>query len=527
MKIRGYRVLYLDPEEDINSLLAELGDLSTDKIALVVHQNSNIFYSRINIQLLQKYLNDWDKDVVFISTDMRLIRIALEMGQDIYPDLDALENEEQIQEVDEPLVTSLDTEELLPELSLGDEEDEEIELPMRRSRRRQKKSWGRKVFIALFALVILLGLTWFYVDFPLITVEVSPTIEKMPREFQLTCERGLDQIKREAGKIPLHNFHSKFSGEVTVPTTGRRKIGFTRSQGVVLFINNTKSAIKVPANTQLQTSSGLKFKTVETVNVPPVEAEYMMDVLVGMKAGKAEVNIVALKPGIQGNVSSGRIKKFAGKDYNLKVVNPEATRGGADREEMVVSQADLDRAMGKLKTQLKKTVTSQLTRKIGNDYLVLNDTVEYELGNVEVNNQVDEKAEEITVTGQMVASGYTLMKDDLELITSELYLAQLPNYYNLYSQNIQISRLETKQLGEGKIQLNLEATGQVVAQIESEEIVKELKGQSVDYAQNVLSKMKEIKYFRIFADGKTRIPRFTFAIRIVVRDPTETEEGSI
>ncbi|AZR73623.1 hypothetical protein BBF96_09615 [Anoxybacter fermentans] len=524
MEIRGYRVFYLDPEEDINSLLSELGKTSAKKIALVVHQHSNIFYSRINIQLLKKYLKDWEKELAFISAEIRLIRLALEMDIKVYPDLEAFKKDEPIEDINEPLDTSLSTDELLSKIDT--EEDYEDKPPMYRSRRR-KMRWIQKIVVVIFAVIILFGLAWVYINFPIITVEVSPTIKKLEKSFQITCEYGLEQIRPGSKKIPLHNFKSDVTGDITVATTGRRRIGFTRAQGVVLFINNQKQAVQVPAGTIVKTGNGIKFKTAQAVTVPPVEAEYMMEVLVGMKAGKAEVNIVALEPGTQGNVSSGRIKYFDGKDYGLQVVNPEATRGGSDREEMVVSQADLDQAMNELEKKLKEMLVAQLAKEIGSDYLVLNDTLRFDLSGVKADHHVDEKAEELTVSGQMVASGYLLMKDDLELITSELYFSDLPDFYRLYSKNIQISELNAVLQEDGTVKVNLKASGQVIYKVEPEKIAQQLKGQTVEYANGILSKMKEIKYFRIFANGQSRIPKFTFAIRVVVRDPTDSEGGSI
>lgn len=524
MKIRGYRVFYLDLEEDINSLLTTLGQESSEKLALVVDQRSMIFNSRINMQLLQKYLEDWGKEWVFVSQEMRLIRLVLETDLKIYPDLEGLKRDEPIIDVDSPIITSLSKEELLGETVQST--DAEPSVPMYRSKRYQAR-WKRRLILAVIALLILGGLTWFYIGFPIVTVEVSPTINKLEKNLAITCEYGLDQVLISEQKIPLLTFRSDVAGQVNVKSSGRKKIGFTRAEGVVVLINNQAKEVILPAGTKLKTSTGITFKTVEKVTIPKVQGEYMLDVLVGTKAGKGEVKIVALEAGSLSNVASGRITQFDGQNYGLQVINPEATRGGSDREEMIVTQKDLDQTIRELEIELKKLIKAQLIKEIGSDYLVLEDTLYYEMENVETDHHVDEQAEEITASGQIVASGYLLLKDDLRVITEELYLSDLAANYTLYSSGIQISKIELIKQEQDSIQLNLTAQAQVVAQIKTTAIADQLKGQTMEYADGILRQMKEIRYFRILADGKSRIPKFTFAIRVLVRDPTEAEGRSI
>lgn len=530
MEIRGYRIFYLDPEEDINSLLSELGQTTAQKIALVLHQRSNIFYSRINIQLLEKYLRDWEKELVFISTEDRLIRFALESTIQIYPDLDALENDEPITDINEPLVTSLDTEVLLPDLVASSTEDDdefyEMESSTYRGQRR-RKSWRGRIFAALFAIVLLVGLGWIYFNFSIVTVEVTPTITKWEQKFNLTAIDDLDQINVTESRVPLETLGVTVTGSVEVATTGRSLIGYTRAEGVIHFINKKEKPVRIPSGTVLKTGTGTQFKTIQEVTVPAIQVEKMGSVNLGYRAGQAEANIVALQPGSQGNVSNDRIKQFVGKDYGVEVINIEATKGGRDREEMVVTQKDLDNAMSTLEEELKYQIANELSKKLGNTYIRLKDTFHFELQEVEINHHVDEKAEELVAKGEMMATGYVLMKEDLSLISRELYMMGIPQFHSLYSKDIQISLDQVALQEDDTVQIHLTATGLLRAEIQPTEIVETLKGQTVEYANGLLRKMEDIKYFEIFAEDKIRIPRFSFGIRVVVREPADLEEGSI
>ncbi|MCK4259760.1 MAG: baseplate J/gp47 family protein [Halanaerobiales bacterium] len=528
MDRRGYRVYYLDPEEDINSLIAELGQTTLQKIALVVHQSSNIFNSRINIQLLQKYLKDWQKELVFISAEMRLIRLSLEIGIKIYADLEAFELDEPIEDVNEPLVTSLSTEELLPDIYAQTiHKDESVEeIPMYRSRR-HRKHLGRKITVVVVALVILLGMGWFYFNFSIVTVEISPIIEDLEQNFQLTCDHDLQKIQLAERKIPMVNAKYEVKGQATVPTTGQKRIGYKRAEGKVVFFNNQKKNVTVPAGTVLKTSKEIKFKTVQTVTVPALTENFILGVSSGTTSGMAEVNMVALEAGSQGNVSVEKVSFFDGKDYGLEVRNPKETHNGSDRTVMTVAQADLEKVMENLEIELKNKIINQLSDEVNLEYQILKDTLQCKLQNISVNHSVDMESEVVTATAQMVATSYLLRKEDLRIIIADLYRAELPDYYRIRSGNIELSELSTFLQADGKAKVNLKATAQVIADVQPKQIIEKLKGQTVAYANSLLEKMNEIKNHEIFADGKSKIPNFTFAIRVIVRAPTDAEEGSI
>lgn len=532
MEIRGYRVIYLDPEEDINSLLAELTQSHADRLALVVHGRSNIFMSKINIQLLERYVKDWKKELVFVSPEERLIRIVLESKLKIYPDLEALEQDEPITDIKAPLVTSLPTEVLIPEIVPPENTGSTPagESPMLRTRRRQR-SVMRRAIVAAVALLVLVGLGWVYFSFPLITVEVSPSVETMAKTLKVTGELGLEQIKLNDGRVPLQSFKSyDVKADVSVPASGRKKVGFTRAEGTITLVNNQSKAVNLPEGTVVTSGTGTRFKTIQAVTVPALETEYMTlnskKIPVGNKAGRANVGIVALDAGTSGNVGSGQITKFADKNNGLLVVNQSATKGGTDKEEMVVVQADLDQVMAGLEKKLRGLVDADLAKEVGQNYIILKDSLQYEMNNVDVNHHVDEHAEEITAKGQMVATGYLLMKDDLRIVTREMFLADLPAQYRLRTNDIQIQDMVTRAQENGSVEVHLKASALVEASINPAKIVEQLKGQTVEYANSVLSKMKEIKYYRILSGDKTRIPALKFAIRVIVSDP-EKEKGSI
>lgn len=527
MEIRDYRVLHLDPEEDINGLLNELGQNAAQKIALVVHRRSNVFNSRINIQLLQRYLKEWQKELVFVSPEERLIRLVLETSLKIYPDLQALEDDEPVTSIEGPLVTSLPTEMLLPRSTRPEHAaDVPADIPMYRSMRR-RRSTIRKLGMVLMGLLILAGLGWFYFAFPVVTIVVSPKVQKLDKNIQLMGVNGLKQISISECKVPLNNFKQDVDGEVTVATTGKKRIGFTLASGKVTILNDSTQAVTLPAGTILKTASGVKFKTEHAVTVPKTRPVYNAGVAIGTRAGDAAIDVIALEPGSEGNVAAHQISIFGTEKRKLRVINWKPTTGGTDKEEPIVAQADLDNVMRKLEVELKGNIAADLSKELGKEYLILQDTLQFEMNSVEVNHHVDENAQNLTAKGKMRATGYLLTKSDLGTIAKEVYLAQLPELFQLHSRDIQIADISTKVQNKGTVLVTLKASGTVRAQVETNRIAQLVRGQTVEYANTLLSQMRELNDFYIPADKKSRLPRFGFGIRVVVRELEDTEKGSI
>ncbi len=85
--------IYLEPDEEITSVIDKLKDLSDHKVAIVVPKNGTLFQSLINLKLLAKEAKEQGKEVVIVSTNRVGQRLAQQVGFTTYNSLGTVATE--------------------------------------------------------------------------------------------------------------------------------------------------------------------------------------------------------------------------------------------------------------------------------------------------------------------------------------------------------------------------------------------------------------------------------------------------
>lgn len=82
--------LYLEPDEEITSVIEKVSALSDREIALVGPKNSALFQSLINLKLLAKEAKKLDKELVIIGSNKTSLRLAEQVGLKAFASLGAV-----------------------------------------------------------------------------------------------------------------------------------------------------------------------------------------------------------------------------------------------------------------------------------------------------------------------------------------------------------------------------------------------------------------------------------------------------
>lgn len=82
--------IYLEPDEEITSVIDKLSSISDRSVAVVVPKNSSLFQSLINLKLLSKEAQKQDKKIALISTNKVGQRLAAQVGLTTYNSLGAV-----------------------------------------------------------------------------------------------------------------------------------------------------------------------------------------------------------------------------------------------------------------------------------------------------------------------------------------------------------------------------------------------------------------------------------------------------
>ncbi len=87
--------IYLEPDEEITSVIEKIGAEGDGSVALVVPKNSSLFQSLVNLKLLAKEAKNLQKEVVIISGNKIGTRLAKQVGVPTYASLGAIANSPQ------------------------------------------------------------------------------------------------------------------------------------------------------------------------------------------------------------------------------------------------------------------------------------------------------------------------------------------------------------------------------------------------------------------------------------------------
>ncbi|MFP4662459.1 MAG: baseplate J/gp47 family protein [Halanaerobiales bacterium] len=543
MKVRGYRVFYIDNESGIKDLIEILKHTTAVKIALVIKNGQLILNSSVNLQLLKKYVKKYRKELVFINPDLSVYDKVITAGFLLYSDLNTLEKDLPIKQNDSRVKRGLEIDSSIKDIIAVGSEDENTKRDSKRNNRRnnsRKKaddsSSGNKgstrgkrmirLIVTAGIFLFIIAMAYLYFLYPTATIEIEPVIKTAKHEIAITASTDSKQIDWENSTLPLHETEVEISGQEVVQCSGLKLVGHIRAEGVVKFINERQEEVVIPAGTVLMTDNNIKFTTIEDVLVPELQVDYLMDVPVGMKAGQIEVGIKAVNPGSSGNVGIGRIKKIASPVENVYVVNPEPSRGGSDKRIPLVSEEDQQRAREILDEKLRSKLITRIYQELGGNYRIVENEINYSDPVYEFSHKIGEESDTLTVSGSLTARGYLLKNNEIDRLVTRIFKDRLPADVQLMSSGINIESLQLEEIDESMYNILIGVNAPVISDIDSENLANQLSGMAIAEAQALLDNMADVDNYLINSQ-KTNLPNMSFAIKVVVREPEEMKVFNI
>ncbi len=552
MKVRAYRVFYIDHQSSIKDLIDIIKNTTAVKLALVVKNSQLILNSSVNLKLLRNTAEQYRKEVVFISPDSLVVEKVSKAGFLLYKDLNALElnssknpgsfhkedrdnNQNKGKNED---ITLLEDEDLEAKknIAVGSEDDKkgyssddknyenkdkkrinkEYISKNNSKRRSNKKNFAG--FFSLFLILLIIAMAYFYFLYPTATIEIEPVTKTAKHQITIAASTGAKQIDWDNNILPLHETEVEISGQEELATSGVRLVGDSRAKGVVKFINERQEEVKIPAGSIIMTENNIKFKTMKDIIVPKLEVDYLMDIPVGMKAGQAEVEIEALTIGSTGNVSIGRIKKLDHSLDKVHVINPEPSLGGEDKRVSLVADKDMERVKKILDEKLKSKLITKIYQELGGNFRIIEDKITYSEPSYKFNHSVGEIAAAINAEGSLTAKGYLLKNNEIDRLVTKLFKDKLPSNVQLMSSGINIESIQLEEKGNSMYNILIGISAPVIPSIDSENLVKRLSGLDLIEAQSLLAENGDIENYSISSQN-TRLPNMGFAIKIVVKEP--------
>ncbi|KAA3661361.1 MAG: hypothetical protein DWQ04_16680 [Chloroflexi bacterium] len=224
----------------------------------------------------------------------------------------------------------------------------------------------RYVGILLFCVAVALLVVSFIYFVPTATITLHPETMDLHVEQPVVADPNLAAIDYQNKIVPGRNLLVEMVWDAELDTTGAVDVPNAPARGAVVFTNLTETAVTLPAGTQVSTADdpAILFQTLSTVTIPEVEG------------GTAEVEVVAVDPGPQGNVAAEQIVRVNGTfTEQVSVRNVSAMSGGAFRQEAVVNEADMARLRSQVVQFLQALAASELEAQLTEDEFLARDSL--------------------------------------------------------------------------------------------------------------------------------------------------------
>ncbi len=427
-------VIYIEPEDDITDILANIKDAKNKIIALVPPKKAGVLQSAVNFKLIAKTAQTHEKTVVLITADESLLTLAdkvkmptartlqskpklphaddaTEFGADDDADdeisanaADEIVEKKSKTETNVKVAATKSTKDKPKkssaaeknktvdlELDADDVESAEEDAQNKDSKKKIKvpnfKKYRKFIILFLVLAILIAGFGFWATQIApraKITVKVktvganfNETIRLVTDESEADPENGVFYIEE---KTTTKSVSSDFiaTGEVDKGTKASGTIVVTRPKNDKVDCDEESSVLSIPANTVV-TISGKQYIVTEGGSVI-AKSDQIDDEGRGSKQ----------KCWLKESVSSGKINvvaKEVGDDYNIAAVSSgislninttkkysvtsSAMTGGSSKIVKVVSQEDVEKASSNLSGSSDKEAREELTNEFGSDYILI------------------------------------------------------------------------------------------------------------------------------------------------------------
>ena len=548
-------IIYLEPDEEITSVIDKLRQANGRRISLVVPRGATILQSVINLKLLAKEASHLQKEIGIVTADKIGRNLAAQVGLMVF---ESLQNPRPIYEPPQPEITSSEVLEIdMREQAKAEEPPRGVSVhhfqngePVPRSiqhamepeaktyippvrmksepaKIKKPINWRalKKFLVVTLIVLVLLGLGGSYFVFPKVDAKVKVTAENFQKsqEVKISDSANIDPLIFTGSFVESSN-----SKEDKFPATGKKNLG-GKAAGTITVYNNLDSASHSFAAGVKLSSSGKTFVFKKAVVVPGAGVSSGRIV-----PGSVSADVEAENPGDEYNINAGRFTIIELPSAQQEAIYGQSSKdlnGGFSKEVQVVSQEDYDKAKTQLASSLADQINQEVLKqteglKILDKALVLEQTEIKTSANV--NDQATDFTMKITERGRVIAYS----EEDFKKFVISLTEAQLPSDKMITlgpdGQIVPVVR-ETK-YDQKILILNTDLTAKLSSRLDVGQIKNDLLGKNQSSADNYLGSLSGTEgYDLIFTPAWwpiKKVPKYNRNVKVELEyvQPAEAME---
>jgi hypothetical protein len=205
-----------------------------------------------------------------------------------------------------------------------------------------------QVMLFLIGILSLVSLVLFFI--PSATVTIVPQKTSQDVTFDFIVNPTVKEINL-AGIIPGNVVTVEVEGRKTAASSGKTQVGVSPASGALQLTNYSGSILDIPQGTLFipVSQQNLSFQTTGEARL---SADGNQTIL---------VNVVAVRPGIEGNIPGGQsFVPQSGWAGSVTATNPEAFSGGSSMDSPSPTEGDLENARQALIQELEQQAREML-----------------------------------------------------------------------------------------------------------------------------------------------------------------------
>lgn len=460
-------VIYVDPEDDITSVIDKVKLGSGKVVAIVPGKRLGALQSAVNLRLLQRAAQAIDRKLVIVSEDKSLMKIAGGVGIYMAKNLqtrpavplidDAPSRTSETEEIPTEDIASLkkkiqaeaassedennvieeeiednakkmaaqsaatEKQKKIIEKAKEEQEDKIKELEKKEEAKKAKKAkdaepdinkFRKKVIAASLVLLLLLsGFIWAILQKPSAVVIIRSQTSNYQYAQSWVLDPGVDSdATQKTFKTKEYKGEENLSADFSA--TGEKDIG-ERATGQVTIINCNDSAISIASGAAFA-ANGKNYLSNGAVNIP---GSNFFSSGQCKEDGKATVSVTAVQSGESFNQPAAAYQ-IAGSPTSVSA-SGSAMTGGSTNVVKIVQQSDIDAAKQKLAAQNTADYKNKLSVTVDKNYQIIEDSFNLSQSDASSNVQAGQQAPGGKVEMKINYSLQAYSKDELKTLISK------------------------------------------------------------------------------------------------------------
>jgi len=523
----------VDKREDIASLIEKVIKTKGKKVTLIVPREAEISTIEANFKLLAREAELSDKEIAIESIDEKVLGYAHKHGlaaehplfqhskekslTDIVADDDGDDslkrsrkkkhNVHVVSEIvaeDEDDEDDEEEEDEIEEVEDQEQYEEEEETPVHHGSKMREEAyvselrsgWGKRIAwagVGVAGILMVLGI--FGWSFGKVTVSLAFIKTPFDEAFTVTAEKDREVASAENDIIPAVLFTEEKNLVQTFEASGRERVARKAKAKVTIYnAFNSKPQVLV-ATTRLQTPDGKIFRLDEQITVPGANVEDGQIV-----PSSIEATATADEPGEEyniGPISKLTIPGFKGSDRyeGFYASINERAEGGMVGEAPVPTDEDVKEAEAKTREAVLAAVSTSLSRRLPEEYTLLDDASRTTVTKLTVNTEADESGK-FSVFGEAEQQVLVFRERDILFLLGE---KQQAASLEKELQDVKLSYSDVvANFEDGTLTFGVSANGVLVSPFSRGELQDRLAGQSFDSLKRELASVSGVSEAKFF-----------------------------